>query len=168
VTGTQRRALLAVASAAVTVDLLVKATAVRWLTEPVEVAGILALRVTRNSGIAFGLGADQPPWVVVAVTGAAVIALFVAAFRGLLSGAVPAGLILGGGLANLGDRIHGGSVVDLFDVGWWPVFNPADVFLTIGMAWLLISSLDTDRQGDDRRQDADDRGELRRLAGYFW
>ena len=157
-TGTHRRALLVVASAAVTVDLLTKAAAVRWLTEPVEVAGILTLRVTRNSGIAFSLGAGQPPWLVVAVTGAAVIALLVAALRGLLPGAVPAGLILGGGLANLADRIHGGSVVDVFDFGWWPVFNPADVFLTIGTAWLLISSLDADAHDDDRRQDAEDHG----------
>ena len=142
---------MAVASVVATVDLVVKAAAVRWLTQPIDVAGLLTLRVTHNTGIAFSLGADQPPWVVLTVTGAAVIALFVAAFRDLLSGAVPSGLILGGGLANLTDRIHGGSVVDLFDLGWWPVFNPADAFLTIGVAWLLISSLGSNPHDDDRR-----------------
>ena len=156
-TGAQRLAVTAVASAAATVDLLAKAAGVRWLTEPVEVAGILTLRVTHNTGVAFGLGADQPPWVVLAVTGAAVAALFVAVFRGLLSGTVPAGLILGGGLANLADRVHGGSVVDLFDVGWWPVFNPADVFLTTGVAWLLVSSTVAQRD-NDAVDGADDNG----------
>ena len=150
-TGTQRGPLLAVTSGAVAIDLATKVAAVRWLSQSVDVTSFLTLRVVRNPGIAFGLGADLPPWVLLTVTGAAVVALFVAAFRGLLPGALPAGLIVGGGLANLVDRIRDGSVVDLFDLGWWPVFNLADMFLTAGVAWLLVASFLSDGRDDDRR-----------------
>ena len=150
-TGTQRRALLAVTSATVVIDLATKVAAVRWLTEPVDVATFLTLRVVRNPGIAFGIGAELPAWALLVVTGGAVGALFVAALRGLLPDALPAGLIVGGGLANLADRIHRGSVIDLFDLGWWPVFNLADMFLTAGVAWLFVASFLSDRRDNDRR-----------------
>lgn len=158
-TGRQRSTLLAVASAAAAVDLLVKTAAERWLTDPHAVAGVLTLRVTHNPGVAFGLGADLPPWLVLGVTGAAVVGLLVAALRGLLAGVVPAGLIVGGGLANLADRIHGGTVTDVLDLGWFPVFNPADVFVTVGVAWLLIYALRSDRDEQRRSGDEHPKGE---------
>lgn len=127
----QRRRLVVIASVAVAADALTKLAAVRWLTSPVELPG-LTLRVARNPGVAFSLGADQPAAVVLAVTGLAVVALVVAAWRGHLGSPVPAGLVVGGGLTNLGDRAIGGSVVDMFNLGWRPVFNLADVFITTG------------------------------------
>lgn len=133
-----RRLLLAVL-VAVVADALTKLAAVRWLTGTVDL-GVLDLRVTRNPGVAFSLGADQPAVVVLAFTGVAVLALAVAAWRGHLGGSLPAGLVVGGGLANLADRAIGGSVVDLFDLGWWPVFNLADVFITTGVGLLLLAA----------------------------
>ena len=143
----ERRRLALIALAAVVADVLTKLAAVRWLTAPVELPG-LTLRITHNSGVAFSLGADQPAGLVLAITGLAVAALAVAVWRGHLGNPVPAGLVLGGGLANLADRAIGGSVVDLFDLGWWPVFNLADVFITTGMAVLLLTAFLQDRDTD--------------------
>lgn len=131
--------LLAFAALASSIDLLAKAAAVRWLTMPIDLP-VLTVRVTHNSGMAFSLGADQPLVVVLAVTTLAVAGLFVAAWRGHLGGPLGAGLVLGGGVANVLDRMVGGSVVDLFDVGWWPVFNPADVFITVGVALVVFTT----------------------------
>lgn len=47
-------------------------------------------------------------------------------------------MVLGGGLGNLVDRINMGYVVDFIDVGFWPVFNLADSFVSIGAAALAV------------------------------
>lgn len=46
-------------------------------------------------------------------------------------------------MANLADRVSGGSVVDMLEVGWWPTFNVADVFIVSGIALLLVLSART-------------------------
>ncbi|MDW3215684.1 MAG: signal peptidase II [Ilumatobacteraceae bacterium] len=137
------RQLLIVAAATIIADLAAKAAAVRWLTDPVDL-GVITVRATQNSGVAFGIGADQPFAIVAALTGVAVVAIAVAAWRGYMGGPVGAGLLVGGGIANLTDRLVGGSVVDLFDLGWWPVFNFADVALTVGVALIVFTSLRDD------------------------
>lgn len=144
----ERQRLIAVALVVVAVDAASKLAAVRWLTTPLDL-GVLDLRVTRNPGITFGLGADQPAGVVLSVTGLAVVALAMGAWRGHLGDPLPAGLVVGGGLANLADRAVG-VVVDLFDLGRWPVFNLADVFITAGVALLLVSSICLDDRGEGR------------------
>lgn len=150
-TRVDRRCLLLAVLAAVVADALTKLAAVRWLTGTVDL-GVLDLRVTRNPGVAFSLGADQPAVVVLAGTGVAVAALAVAAWRGHLGSPLPAGLVVGGGLANLADRAIGGSVVDLFDLSWWPVFNLADVFITTGVGLLLLAAFAHDRDPDAPEQ----------------
>src|SRR5262249_12401379 len=60
---------------------------------------------------------------------------------------VAMGLLLGGALGNLGDRLfrhHHGSVIDFIDLRWWPVFNVADSALTVG-AFLLVLVLSVTR-----------------------
>lgn len=156
-TASQRRWLIAVALTLVAADAGTKVAALRWFAQPVAV-GPLDLRVTYNTGVAFGLGADLPVAVVAAVTGLVVLVLGVAAWRGHLGGPLPAGLIVGGGFANLADRVVGGSVVDVFDLGWWPVFNLADVFLTAGVILLLLGSITSDDDRDDHATATDQPG----------
>jgi signal peptidase II len=139
-----RRRLVLVAAATVAVDLASKAAAVRWLIDPVDL-GVVTVRATENSGVVFGIGADQPFALVAALTGLVVVGMAVGAWRGLLGGPVGAGLVVGGGAANLADRLVGGSVVDLFDLGWWPVFNVADIALTIGVALTVAVAWREDR-----------------------
>ncbi|HEY8546768.1 MAG TPA: signal peptidase II, partial [Acidimicrobiales bacterium] len=98
------------------------------------------LRLAHNPGIAFGLLDDAPGAAVILLVAAITAALAVAAWRGLLA-PLPAGLILGGALANLLDRMHGRTVVDLLHTGWWPTFNLADVFICAGAAFLVLTDL---------------------------
>jgi signal peptidase II len=104
----------------------------------VVIPGVLDLSYTTNSGGAFGLG--QSAWWVFSVATIGVsLAIGVAAFRirGTLT-AVALGLILGGALGNLTDRLVRadaplrGRVVDFIDVHVWPVFNVADTAIVIG------------------------------------
>ena len=136
----RRRLVLLVAAATIAIDLAAKAAAVRWLTSRID-AGIITIRVTENSGVAFGVGADQPFVVIAAISGVVVAAIAASAWRGHLGGPIGAGLLVGGGTANLLDRLTGGAVVDLFDLGWWPVFNLADVALTIGVVLTMVTSI---------------------------
>ena len=138
---TPRAALLAAAAAAVAADVASKVAGVRYLTgNPVELGGLLTLRVIYNPGVAFGVGSSAPAPVIIALTGVAVAGLAVMAWRGGMHPPAAAGLVVGGGVANLGDRLTGGSVVDLFDLGWWPVFNLADVLLLTGVGIVLLSA----------------------------
>ena len=106
----------------------------------IEVGSMMILRLSHNPGVAFGLGNRMPSAIVIGVTAAVTILLAVAALRGAFPSPGAAGLVLGGGIANLGDRVVGGSVVDLLDLGWWPSFNLADVALTVGCGLLLVLS----------------------------
>ncbi|HAS09045.1 MAG TPA: lipoprotein signal peptidase, partial [Acidimicrobiaceae bacterium] len=60
-----------------------------------------------------------------------------------------AGLLLGGAVANLVDRLIGGTVVDFLDLGWWPSFNLADVALVVGCGLLVVDSLREPATGPD-------------------
>jgi signal peptidase II len=51
----------------------------------------------------------------------------------------PAILILSGGISNLIDRIYFGCVIDFIDLKFWPVFNLADIYITIGAIMIIIS-----------------------------
>jgi signal peptidase II len=99
---------------------------------------IIDLVNVRNRGIAFGLFTDSGV-LLTAVTIAA-LGLLVAYFarhaqRPLLW--APTGLLLGGALGNLFDRVTRGGVTDFIDVPMWPAFNAADTAITIGVLLLL-------------------------------
>lgn len=118
---------------------------------PIEISTILTLRLSHNPGVAFGLGDRLPGPVVIALTAAVTVALAVAASRDLFPSRVAAGLVLGGAVANLVDRVLGGTVADFFDVGWWPSFNVADIALSVGCVLLVLTELRADaatRRGD--------------------
>lgn len=57
------------------------------------------------------------------------------------------GLIMAGAMGNLLDRLRSGYVVDFFDLGWWPVFNIADMAIVCG-AVLLVLKLLWDEKGE--------------------
>ena len=134
--------VLAVAAGVVAIDWVTKAWATVGLDDrPLEVGGVVTLRLSHNTGVAFGMGDALPGPLVIALTAAVTAVLAVAALRGAFESGIAAGLILGGAVANLGDRMIGGSVVDFLDVGWWPSFNLADVALSVGCAFLVLTSL---------------------------
>jgi signal peptidase II len=51
------------------------------------------------------------------------------------------GLVVGGAIGNLADRLKDGAVVDFISVGWWPAFNVADSSISVGMVLLIITLL---------------------------
>ena len=147
--------LVATASASAVLDWASKLVASSGLDGgPVDL-GPLDLRLSHNTGVAFGMGDRLPGPVILAVTAAVMVVFAIAAVRGALGPPVATGLVLGGGVANLVDRAVGGSVVDFLGVGWWPTFNLADVFLSAGCVLLVLSSLRAPPTDDSRLEQGD-------------
>jgi signal peptidase II len=95
---------------------------------------------TTNHGVAFGLAAKDQLLVTIVVSVALIglIAYFVTHSRRPLIW-LPTGLLLGGALGNLIDRLSEGSVVDFVQLPLgWPPFNLADVSIVAGVVLLLI------------------------------
>ncbi len=141
--------LATVAVAAVIADQVTKHVVTRTLglDESVHVVGPLSIHHVQNSGIAFGLFAGATA-VVTFVTAAAVVWMVVFFARsGARHPVLPAalGLLVGGSLSNLVDRIRLHHVTDFIDLGWWPAFNLADSFIVVGVAILLGGLIAADR-----------------------
>jgi len=137
----------------VALDQAAKLAALHWLSfgQPVTVIpGFFDLVLVYNTGSAFSAfaGWAHARWLFVAISLAAVgLAIWLAGGRmGRHKAArVALGLIAGGALGNLIDRIFIGKVVDFIDwhVGGlhWPVFNFADAGITVGaicLGWLIL------------------------------
>lgn len=130
-----------VAAVAMATDLLTKVIGSAVLAgSPVDLPGPLDLRLVHNTGVAFGVGSALPAGAMVALTAAVAVVVAVLAARGALGSPLAAGLVVGGALANVVDRLVGGSVVDVFDLGWWPTFNVADVCITVGAGLVALSA----------------------------
>lgn len=149
-----RRAWLQVAlvgAAVLLVDLLTKNWAqARLRDDAIHLFGSLQLALTYNEGVAFGLGEGVAPILVVVAIAALLLAVIGRRIELSLGSIVGVGLVLGGALGNIGDRIFrdtGGAVVDFIDVGWWPVFNVADAAIVIGSLVIVISG---SRRGNGR------------------
>jgi signal peptidase II len=102
-----------------------------------------ALRQVRNPGTAFGLIRGQSlPFFLGSVALLLVLVMVLWRFRGEEGRAFTAalGLIIGGALGNIIDRISLGAVVDFIDLRFWPVFNLADtaIVLGVGIALALV------------------------------
>jgi signal peptidase II len=142
-------ALGAIAAAAIVADQLTKhiVASQLWLDENVDVVGPFSIHHVQNSGIAFGLFA-QATGVVIVLTLVAIGWMIVYFSR---SGArhpllpVAVGLLIGGSMSNLADRIRLGHVTDFLDLRYWPAFNLADSFIVIGVAILLGALVSADR-----------------------
>ena len=152
-TGAGRRLAVAasVAAVVVLVDQLTKWWAVDRLARgPVHVVGTLDLELTRNTGSAFSL--FQGDTAVLAVVALALLGGLVVLVRRSPSNgrAAVLGLIIGGALGNLADRVFRGdhgAVVDFVALHFWPTFNVADSCIVVGCGLLAVSFL---RGGDLR------------------
>lgn len=143
----------ALAGAVVIVDQLTKSWALSALqNSSIDLFWTLRLRLTFNSGAAFSLGAGFP-WLFVVLGVFVLGALALLVLRADL-GRGPAaslGLVAGGAIGNLIDRVfrdHDGAVVDFIDLQWWPVFNVADASICVGVVLLLLTWRDTSPSRD--------------------
>ena len=133
--------LFAVATVVVGLDQWTKHWASRTLAyqPPIPVLGeFLQLTYTRNSGVAFGLGAGTGfPYYLFSIAAALVILLmFLRRHVHGIGRQVALALVLGGALGNLVDRLRTGEVVDFIQILWgrFPVFNVADTAVSVGVA----------------------------------
>jgi signal peptidase II len=140
--------LCAVAAAAVIGDQLTKhvvASELR-LDQSATIVGPLTIHRVQNSGIAFGFFSSATA-VVIALTAVAVGWMLVFFARsGSRHPVIPAalGLLIGGSVSNLVDRVRLGHVTDFLDFGWWPAFNLADTFIVVGVGILLLTLVAAD------------------------
>ena len=159
----QRRgaaALFAIAVSVWALDRLTKGWAESTLPgAPIDVIdGVLRLRFTTNPGGAFSIGGSAS-WLFVTASFVVVALILATAFRHRsATTAAGVGLVLGGALGNLTDRLvrgprFSGRVVDFIDLHVWPVFNLADTAIVLGAIAIAVSSFREDRgggQGTDR------------------
>jgi signal peptidase II len=135
------------ATTVIIIDQLTKTWAVNALDggRIVHVVSTLQLNLTYNSGMAFSQGQGLGPVIgVLALLIVVVLTLSLRKsndWRRLLA----TGLIIGGAVGNIIDRVFRGSgkfhgsVVDFIDLQWWPVFNVADMGVMVGAALLIFS-----------------------------
>jgi signal peptidase II len=134
---------VSIAALVVLVDQLTKWWAVDRLdTGPIHVIWTLDLELNRNTGSAFSLfQGDAAVLVVIAVV--LVTVLLVLVYRSAsMSRAAIFGLIIGGAVGNLSDRLFRGdhgAVVDFIDFHFWPTFNVADASIVVGCLLLVVS-----------------------------
>jgi signal peptidase II len=122
-------------------DQIVKALVTGALArgEERDIVASIKLVNTRNSGVAFGQlqNGGAIVSVVIALALAALLVFFVRnAQRPLVW--LPTGMLLGGALGNIVDRVREGAVVDFLKLPHWPAFNVADASITFGVVILLV------------------------------
>jgi signal peptidase II len=161
--------LLAVAVCVLVADIITKVVAVALIEpgNPVEIIGdTVTFTLVRNSGAAFSMATGYT-WILTIVALVVVAGIIRYSNRlGSIWWALGLGLVLGGALGNLIDRIFRapgplrGHVVDFVSVGWWPVFNVADSAVVCGAVGLVILTLfglefDGTRAGHSNKHDPD-------------
>lgn len=117
--------------------------------QAIKVLSFFNLVMAWNRGVSFGMFGDVGdwgPWILVTIT--AIISVVLAVWLGRAENRLTAaslGLILGGAVGNIIDRVRFGAVVDFLDVhvmGYhWPAFNVADSAITVGAVFLILESL---------------------------
>jgi signal peptidase II len=141
----------------VVVDQITKAWAVDALDNghTIDLVWTLRFNLTYNKGASFGVGQGWGP-VIGAIAMVVVVVLLLNLQRGSRSRATAAavGAIVGGAVGNLLDRLFRepywlrGGVVDFIDLQWFPIFNVADIGITVGGAALLLAAWQSGREAE--------------------
>ena len=139
-----RRAWLlaaALCAAVIVVDQVAKAIVRSEIVigEEIDVVGPLGLTQTHNTGVAFGLaGGTGAPLIIVMLVALGVVTYLFAQDPARPGMWVASGLLAGGAVGNLIDRIGAGHVTDFIELPPWPPFNVADVGVTFGVVILVL------------------------------
>ena len=142
---------IAVMAIALAADQIVKVGAVNLLAggRSIAVTAFLDLRLGYNTGVSFGLFSETFRATPLLLASLAVVIVCILGWLALRSRRpieiAGFGLVAGGALGNIIDRVRIGAVVDYIDLyygNWhWPTFNFADVFIACGVALLLATSI---------------------------
>jgi signal peptidase II len=146
--GTRAWALAAALCALVlALDQVVKAVVESELVpgEQIGLLGPLGLTLAHNEGVAFGLaGGSAAPLIAFAVLALGFVGFLLARNPTAPGMWVAVGLVAGGALGNLVDRVRAGEVTDYIEIGSWPPFNLADMAITVGVAVFALIFLRED------------------------
>jgi signal peptidase II len=164
-------AAAAAASAVAGLDQLLKAS-VRASVAPGEKINVffaVDLTNVRNTGVAFGALRGTPEELVLAITLGALAALllFFALRRRTPLLWLPVGLVVGGAVGNLIDRLRLGAVTDFIDPWFWPAFNLADAAVVVGIFALLYVAEDRP-EGATGGHEADEPGPAPEASEPAW
>jgi signal peptidase II len=112
----------------------------------------LKLVHVRNDGVAFGIDIGGGTTLLVVLIALALLALVLYFARHHARPLIwlPVGLLMGGALGNIVDRIRDGAVTDFLKISLWPAFNVADVAITVGVIALLFVLEDRKDRGAAR------------------
>jgi signal peptidase II len=138
---------LACASLVLVVDQITKQAAISAVDpgHPKQIIFGIDLTNVRNRGVAFGLLGGGGDLVVIVTIATIVILLAYFALNATRPGLwLVVGLVVGGALGNLADRVRIGAAIDFIDPPLWPAFNLADVAIVGGVAWLALMLLSPD------------------------
>ena len=143
------RVSLLMSAVIVLLDQVSKAWALRDLADGriIHVVWTMQFNLTYNRGMAFSRGTGIGP--IIGVIGLVVVVLLLLSLRRADNALtrVATGLIIGGAVGNILDRLFRGSgwmrgaVIDFIDFQWWPVFNVADMAIMIGAATMMVAML---------------------------
>ena len=135
---------LACASIVMALDQITKQIAVAAIDpgHPKQIIFGVDFTNVRNRGVAFGLLGGGGDLVVVITIATIAFLLVYFAFHASRPGLwLVVGLVVGGALGNLADRVRIGGAIDFVDPPVWPAFNLADVAIVGGVAWLALMLL---------------------------
>ncbi|MBL4907731.1 MAG: signal peptidase II [Sneathiella sp.] len=146
---------LVIATLIVIIDQAFKIQMVEYMANHpygIEVTSFFRLVMVWNSGVSFGMfaGGDTTRWILISVSIIISIILVVVLAKSdkkMIGYAI--GLVLGGAIGNIVDRLHYGRVADFFDVDLifmrWPAFNIADIAIVCGVMLMLLENLFFDK-----------------------
>jgi signal peptidase II len=140
--------VIAVALAVTVVDAATKFWARHALAgHPEHLASVFWFRLQYNSGVSFSINSSGPLVTTIATVAVAVIVVLVGINANHGAPAIGFGLLLGGGLANVIDRLAASphQVTDFIAVSTFPVFNVADMAITVGFVVLMVAALRGER-----------------------
>ena len=132
---------LALAALVVVLDQVTKAIAADALGPGESVDLVLGFELVdvRNTGIAFGLLADGQTLVVIVTAAALALILGYFALNPSRPGLwIAVGILVGGAVGNLADRLRADEVIDFIDPPLWPAFNVADIAIVAGIALIVL------------------------------
>lgn len=142
-----------VVAAVVAIDQATKWWALSALDDrDVDLIWTLRLNLLMNKGSAFGLGSRYTPLITLLAMAIVLVILRTSSKLIRRWPQVAVALVIGGALGNLFDRVFrsgsgllGGAVVDFIDFQWWPVFNVADIAISVGAVLLVLTGSSDER-----------------------
>mgnify|MGYP001558158672 CR=1 FL=1 len=134
--------LFGIALVVIILDQLTKLWALSALQNPMPVIGnFLSFVLVKNTGAGFGLfKGTNTLMIYLSLMVIGLILYYHDRIPDKTSVHASVALILGGGIANLVDRVRLGHVIDFIDVSFWPTFNAADTAITLGVIGFLVFS----------------------------